>query len=137
MMKPIITISIIIIAALVIIGGVFALVFMRDKGSTPLATVTDNTVNTLSTTSNTQEITLSMKNYNYYPQTIIVKQGIPVRLTLDSTVAGCYRSFQIPALGVNSYSKNPAETVDFTPTTKGTFKFQCSMGMGYGTIIVE
>ncbi|MFA5797072.1 MAG: cupredoxin domain-containing protein [Candidatus Woesearchaeota archaeon] len=136
-MKPIITISIIIIAALAIIGGVFALVFMRDKGPTPPGTGNGDTINTPPTPGDMQKIILSMKNYNYYPQTITVKQGIPVRLTLDSTVAGCYRSFQIPALGVNSYSKNPAETVDFTPTTKGTFKFQCSMGMGYGTIIVE
>lgn len=84
-----------------------------------------------------QEITLSYKNFNYFPQTITVKANQPVSLTLDSSVSGCYRSFVIRDLGVNKYAKTPSETIDFTPTKKGTFRFACSMGMGTGTIIVE
>lgn len=84
-----------------------------------------------------QEITLSMKNYNYYPNTITVKAGQPVSITLDNSVGGCYRSFVIRDLGVSKYTKSPSDTIDFTPTKKGTFRFACSMGMGTGTIIVE
>jgi len=84
-----------------------------------------------------QQVTLSYKDYNYYPNTITVKANQPVSITLDSSIKGCYRSFTIRELGVNKYSKTPSETVDFTPTKKGTFRFACSMGMGTGTIIVE
>ncbi|MDP3881287.1 MAG: cupredoxin domain-containing protein [Nanoarchaeota archaeon] len=84
-----------------------------------------------------QKITLSLKNYNYYPNTITVKANQPVSLTLDSSVGGCYRDFVIKGLGVKKYSKNPGDTIDFTPTKKGTFTFACSMSMGTGKIVVE
>ncbi|MBS3072464.1 cupredoxin domain-containing protein [Candidatus Pacearchaeota archaeon] len=84
-----------------------------------------------------QKVNLGIKNYNYYPNTITVKVGKPVSITLDKSVVGCYRSFTIRDLGVNKYSSNPSQTIDFTPTKTGTFRFACSMGMGTGTIIVE
>lgn len=84
-----------------------------------------------------QQITLSYKDYNYFPNTITVKVNQPVSITLDSSIRGCYRSFTIRDLGVSKYSKTPSETIDFTPTKTGTFRFACSMGMGTGTIIVE
>ena len=82
-----------------------------------------------------QKITLSMKG-DYYPNTIKVKLGVPIEITLDSSVQGCYRSFSIPELGVSKYLLNLSDTVKFTPNKKGTFRFQCSMGMGKGTIII-
>lgn len=86
---------------------------------------------------NAQKITLSMKNSNYYPNTITVKANQPVEITLDNSVRGCYRSFTIRELGVSKYSKTPEETIIFTPTKTGTFRFACSMGMGTGTIVVN
>ena len=85
----------------------------------------------------TQKVVISEKNLNYYPNEIRVKSGQPVSITLDSSVTGCLRSFNIKELGVSKYAKTPSETIDFTPTKKGTFRFACSMGMGYGNIIVE
>lgn len=84
-----------------------------------------------------QKITLSTKNYNYYPSEIKVKANQPVELTLDENVYGCLRSFTIRDLGVSKRSKSPEDKIVFTPTKKGTFTFACSMGMGYGKIIVE
>ncbi len=84
-----------------------------------------------------QKITLSMKNRNYYPNTITVKSGIPVSITLDDSIVGCLRGLNIRDLEVRGYSKNPSQTIDFTPTQKGTFRFACPMGMGYGSIVVE
>ena len=84
-----------------------------------------------------QEITLSMKNYNYYPNTIEVEAGKQVSITLDNSVRGCYRAFTINDLGVRKTSKSPDDKIVFTPTKKGTFRFACSMGMGRGTIIVK
>ena len=84
-----------------------------------------------------QKINLGFKNYNYYPNTITVKQGVPVEITLDSSVRGCYRSFNIKSLGVSKYSSGASDTIKFTPDKKGTFEFACGMRMGTGTIIVE
>lgn len=84
-----------------------------------------------------QQVTLSMKNGNYYPQTITVKAGQPVAINLDSSIVGCYRTFTIRALGIAQNLKTPSDTLTFTPTTPGTYKFACSMGMGTGTLIVE
>ncbi len=85
---------------------------------------------------NIQKITLSFKN-NYDPNMIIVKAGKPVEITLDSSVKGCYRSFNIPQFGISVYSQNPADTIKFIPDKKGQFEFKCGMGMGRGTIMVE
>jgi len=98
--------------------------------------LTGNSINEDSENS-VQKITLSFKNYNYYPNTIKVKQGIPVEITLDNTINGCFRSFNINGLGVSVYSSNPSKTVKFTPDKKGSFEFACGMRMGYGTIVVE
>jgi plastocyanin domain-containing protein len=84
-----------------------------------------------------QEITLSMKNGNYYPQTIKVNVNQPVRIYLDNSVGGCYRDFTIRSLGIQKYLKSSNDYIEFTPTEKGTFGFACSMNMGRGTLIVE
>ena len=120
---------------ILIVFAVGIFMFVNASGDSKNNSATGNVV----TGSNTdaQKITLSVKNYNYYPNTITVKAGKPVSITLDSSVQGCLRSFNIKDLGVRGYSQNPSQTIDFTPTQKGTFKFTCSMGMGYGTIIVE
>ena len=87
--------------------------------------------------SNSQQVTLGIKNFNYFPEVITVKAGQPVSLTLDNSVTGCFRSFNIRDLGVSGYSSSPDNKIMFTPAEKGTYKFSCSMGMGYGTLIVE
>jgi len=84
-----------------------------------------------------QKITLSLKNFNYYPNTLRVKEGVPVEIELDNSIGGCYRSFTIKDLEVKGYSASPSETIKFVPTKKGTFEFACGMRMGRGTIIVE
>lgn len=84
-----------------------------------------------------QAVTLSLKNGNYYPQSVSVEAGKPVVIALDKSVTGCYRSLVIRGLGVSAYSKSPGETVRFTPGKPGTYRFSCSMGMGYGTLVVK
>ena len=97
----------------------------------------NSTGNLIKQTDDVQEIVLSMKNGNYYPNTITVESGKPVRMTLDDSVRGCYRGFTINDLNVRKYSKSPDDYVEFTPTQKGTYKFACSMGMGTGTLVVK
>lgn len=85
----------------------------------------------------TQQVILSMKDFNYYPNTVTVKAGEPVSIFMDSSVAGCLRSFVIRDLGVSGVARTPQDTIDFTPTKKGTYRFSCSMGMGSGTLVVD
>lgn len=84
-----------------------------------------------------QEIIISYKNYNYYPQVVEVEIGKPVRIYLDSSVKGCFRQFVIRKFNVNKYLKTPSDYIEFTPNKIGTYPFQCGMGMGTGEIIVK
>jgi len=84
-----------------------------------------------------QEVTFSLKDYNYYPNTIKVKSGVPVRIYLDSSVVGCLRSFTVKEFGVNKHLPGSEDYVEFTPTKTGRFAFACSMNMGTGTLVVE
>ena len=122
--------TLLIIVILLVIGGAFFVFGNSSDG------ISNSQVQNIQN-GEAQQITLGMKNYNYYPNTIRVKANQPVEITLDSTVVGCYRSFTIRSLGVKKYSASPSEKITFTPTEKGTFGFSCSMGMGTGTIIVE
>ena len=129
----------IVIISIILIIGLFIIFnsFGKTTNSNAINQADPSNQNTLSTPSQkVQKITLGM-NGNYNPNTITVKSGIPVEITLDSSVGGCYRNFNIPDLGVSQSSSSPSDTIKFTPNQKGTFRFRCSMGMGTGTIIVE
>ena len=93
--------------------------------------------NTATGNGEVQKIVISERNSNYYPQTITVKVNQPVSISLDSSVQGCLRSFTIKEFGVAKYLATPQDAVVFTPTKTGTFTFACSMGMGFGKLIVE
>jgi len=84
-----------------------------------------------------QEITIGIKDLNYYPQTIKVKVGIPVQIKLDESVKGCFRDFSIKSLNLRKYLKNLDDTLIFTPQNPGTYTFSCGMGMGTGKLIIE
>jgi plastocyanin domain-containing protein len=121
------------IALLLVLGGVFML--FANKGITGDVINDDQEINVEGV--EIQKIILSMKDYNYYPQTIKVKAVVPVSISLDSSVVGCYRAFTIPELKISKNFRASSDTLEFTPTKKGTYKFACTMGMGTGTMIVE
>ena len=93
------------IVILLVIGGYFVFANTQKENTA----VSGNVVNNLE---GVQKVVLSVKNANYYPNTINVKAGQPVSLTLDSSVQGCLRSFNIKDLGVQGYSQNPGKTID-------------------------
>jgi len=84
-----------------------------------------------------QKVTLSMKNGNYYPKQFKLKEGIPVSITLDKSITGCYRSLTIRNFGIIKYSKNVEDTIDFMPDKKGEYTFSCTMSMASGKMIIE
>ncbi len=118
-----------VLFVLVIAGGWF---FLGSSGGG-----NSNVTNNGASSGGVQKITLGMKNYNYYPNTVTVKAGQPVRIYLDNSVGGCYRSFTIRDFGVAKYLQSTSDYVEFTPDKKGSFRFACSMGMGTGTLVVE
>jgi len=113
---------------LIVIGGYFLI------GSSE--NINENVVDS-GNSGDFQKVTIGMKNYNYYPNIINVEAGKTVRLSLDSSVSGCFRDFTIRELGIRKYLRTPSDYVEFTPTKPGTYRFACSMGMGTGTLIVE
>jgi plastocyanin domain-containing protein len=108
------TLYILMTIAIIVLAGYFLL----GKSG---AGATGNT-NSDSGSGEIQNVVLSMKNYNYYPNTITVKSGTKVRISLDRTVVGCYRGFVIRDFGINKYLQSPSDYVEFTPTKKGTFR---------------
>lgn len=117
------------IVLIVLVGGAFIFVNGNSGNS--------NVGNAVANGGDVQEVTLGLKNYNYYPQVVKVKVNQPVRIYLDESVVGCYRSFTVREFGVSKNLRTPQDYVEFTPNKKGTFGFSCSMGMGTGTLIVE
>ena len=115
---------------LIILGGYFIL------GSDDVNSITGN-VAAIGSNKEMQKIVIGLKNYNYYPNTIKVKAEKPVSISLDKTVSGCLRDFTIRDLGIRKYLRTPSDTIVFTPTKPGIYRFACSMGMGTGTLIVE
>ena len=113
---------------LLILSGAFFM--LKENSSTAnVATETQN--------GDFQKVVIGIKDYNYYPNTITVKSGTPVRIYLDKSVTGCLRSFTIRDFGIAKNLKTPSDYVEFTPNKKGSFRFACSMGMGTGTLVVE
>jgi len=85
-----------------------------------------------------QRVALSFGNFNYSPDTIRVKRGIPVEIAADlNRLRGCFSTFAIPELNVWKQFTPADAKVAFTPSRAGTFKFSCAMGMGAGRLIVE
>lgn len=84
-----------------------------------------------------QEVTLGWGKLNYDPEVIRVQKGKPVRVIGDlNTLYGCFRSFQIPELGISQSFTEGNDIIEFTPQKTGTFGFGCSMGMGNGKLVV-
>ena len=124
------TIFFVIVAMVFLLGG---FIFVNSQSS-----ITGDVVkNPTDLQGQTQKVVLSVKDYNYYPREVRVKSGVPVEISLDSSVKGCLRSFTIKDFGVSGYLKTPEDKITFTPNKKGTFTFACAMGMGYGKLIVE
>ena len=118
--------------AVILIAG---FIFMKP-GSTSTQ-ITGNSIVPPTIAGEIQKVVLSTKNYNYYPSEIKVKANQPVEITLDDSVKGCLRSFSIKDLGISKYAKTPSDIIAFTPTQAGTYTFTCSMGLGFGKLIVE
>jgi plastocyanin domain-containing protein len=116
----------VIIGASIVIGG---------SGKASAEKVVSTT--TSETSKDVQEVTLTFKNYEYQLSPPQLRQGVPVRMTVDlSTVTGCMRSIVIPSFNVKQTVSSGDNIITFTPDKAGTFNIACSMNMGRGTFTV-
>lgn len=85
-----------------------------------------------------QVVELSVKDYNYYPNILNLKYNTPAKIIVDTNkVKGCLQSIVIPDFGIRKFVTAKDNVISFTPNKKGTFSFSCSMGMGFGKIVVN
>ena len=90
------------------------------------------------TSSGYQEVMILVKG-GYTPDTIVVRQGKPVRLNFRrEETAACSEMVVLPDFD-RSAALPTGETVavEFLPDTKGEYEFSCQMGMLRGKLIVE
>ncbi|HLD15981.1 MAG TPA: cupredoxin domain-containing protein [Candidatus Nanoarchaeia archaeon] len=123
-----------------VIGAILILIFLlvafknmilsKDEGNIDSKAIVDN--------GDAQIVNLGFKNRNYYPNTIEVEAGRPVKIVANlKEITGCYRGFVIPNLKINKYLRENDNIIEFTPIQKGVIPFSCVMGMGTGQIIVK
>ncbi|MDI6802731.1 MAG: cupredoxin domain-containing protein [Bacteroidota bacterium] len=84
-----------------------------------------------------QEANITIKD-GYHPNTIVVKKGIPLNLNFDLQEEGCTATVSIKDFDVKKLL-TPFEvtTLEFTPTSSGSFTFACPMNMIEGTLVVK
>jgi cytochrome c oxidase subunit II len=89
-----------------------------------------------------QVIQISAKKFEYTPNTIILKKGVPVVLELTSSDS--MHGFNCPGLGIRSdIEPNKVNRLEFVPDNVGSFPFHCDnfCGSGHdrmtGTIVVN
>lgn len=117
--------------------GIFHFISGGDNGLPTTNSPKENPSQEVIIVEGVQEVTLSWGKFNYAPEVITVKKDMPVRIKADlHRLDGCYRSLEIPAFGISKAFTERDDTLEFTPTKTGAFKFSCSMGMGSGTLQV-
>jgi plastocyanin domain-containing protein len=117
----------------VIIGGVISIAFVLwyffgERERTIIA----------SDEKGMQEIKITVKG-GYSPDTIVVREHVPVRLNFyrDET-ADCSEQVIFADFGISKHLP-PFKTtaIEFTPDRAGEFTFMCGMSMMRGKLIVE
>jgi sulfite exporter TauE/SafE len=90
-------------------------------------------------TSGVQEVEIAVQSTGYSASASTLKVGVPVKLELvTNRTNGCARAFTIPSLKISKIlPETGTESIEFTPTQKGTLVYTCSMGMysGYFEVI--
>jgi hypothetical protein len=107
-----------------------------QKSKKPLPTA-KTMVRTLKQKKAFQEAAVIVNDLGFFPSTLFVTQGIPVRLY----VTGASQKSQcmiLDAYGIRRQIRNQkVEEVTFTPEEVGKFSFTCPMNGAKGTIIVK
>lgn len=121
----------VVIAAIVIIGGAWA-IFGRNNTNTPSNGVTPNTSSNSSKTNSTSSSstnaaatnTVSIENFAFSPADITIKKGTMVTWTNNDTTAHTVTKDNADT-GPDSSDLTPHAVYRFTYNQVGTFKYHC------------
>jgi hypothetical protein len=96
-----------------------------------------NTNNSANYNGEYQKVVLSQDDLNY--KNVYAQTGKPIAISADSSVGGCLRSvvFNLGGKRYGKYLKTPSDELNLPALEKGTYTFSCSMGMGFGKLIIE
>jgi hypothetical protein len=84
-----------------------------------------------------QEISIIANEYGFFPSTIFVTQGIPVRLFVTGA-SDRSQCFMLDSFGVRrQIHSQKIEEITFTPDQSGNFAFTCPMNGARGSVIVK
>lgn len=121
------------IGVMIILVGGFVFVNAGSKG------VTGNVINDEGNViqGDMQRVVLSQDGFNY--EDVEVKAGQPISLSADSSVRGCLRSvvFNFDGKKYSKYLKSESEVLELPALKKGSYTFSCTMGMGFGKLVVK
>ncbi|MBP9716551.1 MAG: sulfite exporter TauE/SafE family protein [Candidatus Levybacteria bacterium] len=85
-----------------------------------------------------QDVSINVTSGGYDPSTLILKEGVPTKLTLiTNDTYSCAIAFRIPFLkiGVN-LNPTGSKVLDLPKLSKGNYSYTCSMGMYQGVMKV-
>ncbi len=121
-----------IIGLMILIVGGFVFFNGDNKASAEIATTNGEVIK-----GQTQQVVLSQDGYNYKDGT--AEAGKSIILSADNSVRGCLRSvvFNVEGKKYSKYLRTPEDTLDLPALPKGTYSFSCTMGMGYGKLVVK
>ncbi len=84
-----------------------------------------------------QEVAVIATELGFFPSTLFLTQGIPVKLFITGASAKS-QCFMLDTFGVRRQIRNQkVEEVNFTPDQTGTFAFSCPMNGAKGTVVVK
>ncbi len=84
-----------------------------------------------------QKVVLSQDDLNY--KDVYAEADKPISISADSSVRGCLRAvaFNIDGKKYVKYLKSSSDTLVLPALKKGTYPFSCSMGMGFGKLVIN
>ena len=84
-----------------------------------------------------QEVALIAGDLGYFPQTVFVSRGIPVRMFITGTSKST-SCIIMDSFNVKKQIRNQRiEEVTFTPSLPGKYRFYCPMNGMEGTLVVK
>ncbi|MDQ3239750.1 MAG: sulfite exporter TauE/SafE family protein [bacterium] len=87
---------------------------------------------------NVQKVNIDVNSSGYTSDTIKLKRGVPVEITLNTKNSySCANAFTIPNLNIQQIlPATGSQTITFTPQKTGQLAYSCSMGMYRGNFEV-
>jgi len=119
---------IIVIVAVILIGLIAWWFFGKRQDNGVEATLN----------SKTQTATVSV-NGGYNPSTIVLKQGVPAKLTFNrKDASSCLERVVFEDFGINDFlPQNEDHVIEIDTTKAGEYDFACGMNMFHGKVMVK